>query len=159
MSVRVEELVGANIKAARERVGMNQPQLGEWLAPFLGKPLPRQAIHAAERGQRQFSAAELMAFALVLSVEVADLFRLPLDVEAVEMPSGKSLARSEVESRTRMVFANELDIERIRLTFAELERSAQGLRDHGTTAVDVIRDVHRRLEEEVRLLVRLDGES
>lgn len=94
--MKVEEVVGRRIREARELRGMSQPELGEYLAPLLGKPLPRQAVYAAEQGRRQFTAAELVAFAYVLGVSVQDLFRLPLDLDGFEMPSGSALTREDL---------------------------------------------------------------
>lgn len=67
--------VGLNLKLYREAIGISQAELGRNLEPILGVPWSRQAASAAEKGQRAFAAAELVALAKLLGVEVADFFR------------------------------------------------------------------------------------
>lgn len=72
--MQVSEVVGVRMKDMRESRKMTQEQFGELLGELLGKAWPRQAVSAAERGLRAFTAAEIFAIALVLGVPPGHLF-------------------------------------------------------------------------------------
>lgn len=74
--MRLEEAIGRNVARLREVSGLSQAQLGDALAGYLGKPWSRQAVSAAEKGRRAFTAAELVSLALVLKTSL-DLLMLP----------------------------------------------------------------------------------
>jgi transcriptional regulator with XRE-family HTH domain len=93
--VRVEEVIGKRVKAAREAEGLSQHDLGRRLAPLLGRPWSRQSVSAAEQGQRAFTAVELVALAQALHVSVAMLVSPPGTVAKIELPGGASLDRRE----------------------------------------------------------------
>jgi transcriptional regulator with XRE-family HTH domain len=59
------ELVGRRIVEARRRRGMSQADLGQALAPYLGKPWAKQTVARVEAGTRELSLPELLAIALV----------------------------------------------------------------------------------------------
>ena len=84
--MRVEEVVGRQIAQLRAQRQLSLTDLGEALGRYLGRPWSRQAVHQAERGQRSFTAAELVALALALDTSVPALFRT--DGEHVELPGG-----------------------------------------------------------------------
>jgi transcriptional regulator with XRE-family HTH domain len=84
--MRVEEAVGRQIGHLRAQRQLSLTDLGEALGRYLGRPWSRQAVHQAERGQRSFTAAELVALALALDTSVPALFRT--DEERVELPGG-----------------------------------------------------------------------
>lgn len=90
MGVRLEEVIGGHIADLRSHKEMSQAELGEALGEYLEKPWSRQAIHSAEKGKRAFTAAELVALALVLEAELPDLLEPPLQRrhEDVELPRG-----------------------------------------------------------------------
>ena len=71
--MKIEESIGARIRAERERQGMTLDGLGSEMAHYLGKPWTPQAIWQAEHGKRDFRAAQLLAFALALDVPVVQL--------------------------------------------------------------------------------------
>ncbi|NUK87131.1 helix-turn-helix domain-containing protein [Streptomyces lunaelactis] len=74
--MRLEEAIGRNVARLRETAGLSQAQLGTALAAYLGKPWSRQAVSAAEKGRRAFTAAELVSLALALKTSL-DLLLLP----------------------------------------------------------------------------------
>ena len=76
--VRVEEVVGWQVRERREALGLTQEQFGRQLALYLPRPWSRQAVSAAEKGERSFGAAELVALAAVLHATVGDLLRPPV---------------------------------------------------------------------------------
>lgn len=86
--VRVEEIVGLRIRQAREATEMTQEEFGGMLAKYLGKPWPRQAVSAAEKGHRSFAVAELLACSMSLSIGVMDLLRPPAEQYELTFPSG-----------------------------------------------------------------------
>jgi transcriptional regulator with XRE-family HTH domain len=72
--MKLEELVGERVREARELRGWTQQHLGEQLEPYLGRVWTRQAVSNAEKGGREFTAAELVAFALTLRQRVGWFF-------------------------------------------------------------------------------------
>ncbi|MGF6824009.1 hypothetical protein M2317_002934 [Microbacterium sp. ZKA21] len=81
----LEAVVGANI--ARLRADRTQAALGEALGEHLGSPWSRQAVSAAEKGKRSFTAAELVALARALDASIPDLLHAtgPILVGQVEL--------------------------------------------------------------------------
>jgi transcriptional regulator with XRE-family HTH domain len=84
------ELIGRQMAAARRDQRLTQQQLGERLAPWLGQPWKKQAVAAAEGGDRAFTAAELLALAACLEVPLGYFFSVPpgTEEENVEFPGG-----------------------------------------------------------------------
>lgn len=96
--MKPEEMVGGRVKEIRERLGMTQQQLGEELGPLLGRPWPRQTVSAAENGKRSFTAAELVALAIVLRTQANRLLLAPMELEELEMPGGAYVGRNAVSA-------------------------------------------------------------
>src|SRR3954452_11836691 len=96
--MKPEEMVGQRILEIRERLGMTQQQLGELLGELLGKPWPRQTVSAAEKGKRAFTAAELVALAIVLRTQANRLLLAPMELEQLEMPGGVFVGRNAVSA-------------------------------------------------------------
>ena len=90
--MRVEEAIGRQIARLRAQRQLSLAELGEALGCYLGKPRSRQAVHQAERGQRSFTAAELIALALALDTSVQALFRAEDD--QIELP-GQAISAEE----------------------------------------------------------------
>lgn len=89
--MKIEEVIGYWITQAREDTGLKQAQIGEQLAEHLGKPWSRQAVWAAEKGNRSFTAAELVALAKILGGTVESLLEPPPGVDTVELGTGTAL--------------------------------------------------------------------
>ncbi|MGW3646697.1 helix-turn-helix transcriptional regulator [Streptomyces sp. NPDC000878] len=85
----MEEVIGWNIAKLRTQQELSQADLGEALGVYLEKPWSRQAVHSAEKGKRAFTAAELVAFALVLECEVPFLLAPhgPARTGAIALPN------------------------------------------------------------------------
>lgn len=77
MEKRLEEVIGENVRQRRDRLGYSQAQFGERMGFLLGATWKPQTVSAAEKGRRQFIAAELVTLAHVLNCRVQDL----LDVD------------------------------------------------------------------------------
>jgi len=89
-AVRIEQVIGGAIREWREFTGLTQSQLGQALATHTGIAWSRQAVSAAEAGNRAFSAADLLALALTLKVEFGQLL-CPASLgenQILELPSG-----------------------------------------------------------------------
>ena len=82
--MRVETAIGNQISRFRQSRHMSLTQVGEAMGKYLDRPWSRQAVHQAERGRRAFTAAELIALALVLGTSVPALF--VAEGEPVELP-------------------------------------------------------------------------
>ncbi|MDJ0413829.1 helix-turn-helix domain-containing protein [Rhodococcus opacus] len=102
--MRVEELIGQRVQTLRKNLNdgkeITQEELGARLEPFLGKRWSRQAVSAAEAGQRAFTAVELVALAAVLGTNVAALFALP-STEIVVMPGGREISPDSFDRLAR----------------------------------------------------------
>lgn len=90
--MQIEEVIGANLRQERIQRNMSQPEFGEWIGQALGTAWKPQTVSAAEKGRRQFAAADLVALAHVLDSPVSALLTPPDDVEtiqagAVEIPA------------------------------------------------------------------------
>lgn len=95
--MKPEQVIGRSIRTIRESRGMTQEDLGLRLGKLLVRPWSRQAVSGAERGERAFTGAELLAVAHVLQTWVGALLMPPIEAEQVDMPSGAALTRADVE--------------------------------------------------------------
>jgi len=93
---RIEHVIGVRMYERREELGLTQEQIGEGLGGLLDKPWSRQAVSAAEKGNRAFTAAELVAIAWTLKTTVAWLLTPLLGESGVQMPSGTLLGADQV---------------------------------------------------------------
>jgi transcriptional regulator with XRE-family HTH domain len=116
--LRIEDVIARWITEGREASGMTQLQLGERLGEILGKPWPKQAVSAAEKGRRAFTAAELVAFAVALGCNVETLLQPPMDVDEVTLAEGHPVKSSYL----RTVAATNTDL-------ADLVTSMERLRE------------------------------
>lgn len=78
----IGEVIGWNIRE-RRAARWTQPQFGKLIGTVLPRPWPAQTVSSAEKGERAFAAAELVAIAHLLEVSVANLFSPPLPVQRV----------------------------------------------------------------------------
>jgi transcriptional regulator with XRE-family HTH domain len=108
--VRVEEMVGQRMHDRREARGLTQEQLGKRVSDLLGRSWSRQAVSAAEKGNRAFTAAELVAIAFALGTNVGDLLTPQVTVSEVEMPAGMRLPRDIVVASVLPQLAAEKDL-------------------------------------------------
>jgi transcriptional regulator with XRE-family HTH domain len=97
--VRIEEIVGANMRSVREGAGMTQEELGRQLGQLLGKEWSRQAVSAAEKGGRAFTAAEVVALAFTMNTTAGRLFLPPPGIETVHLSPSFSVAGRELLAR------------------------------------------------------------
>ena len=81
----VQEIVGRRMREFRESRGMTQDQLGEAIGELLGKKWSRQAVSAAEHGDRAFTAVELVAIARAMNAYVGHLFSPAMNVSESEI--------------------------------------------------------------------------
>lgn len=78
----VGEVIGWNIRE-RRAARWTQPEFGRLIGTVLPKQWPAQTVSSAEKGERAFAAAEVVALAHLLEVSVAALFNPPLPVQRV----------------------------------------------------------------------------
>jgi transcriptional regulator with XRE-family HTH domain len=129
VTLRIEEIVGMRIREAREAHEMTQEEFGGELAKYLGKPWPRQAVSQAEKGQRSFTAAELLACSMALECGVEDLFRPPADAFKLTFPSGISVIYDP-----RAHPGEVPDVEKLRASLKTFVQSANEFRRAGAEA-------------------------
>jgi hypothetical protein len=94
--MRVEEFVGQHIRARLTELRMTHEDFGRRLEPYLGKAWSRSAVSVALSGGRAWTAAELVATAIVIGTTPGRLLTPPLDAATIEMPSGKQIPRAEL---------------------------------------------------------------
>jgi transcriptional regulator with XRE-family HTH domain len=102
----IQIAVGKQVIQRREAAGWTQAELGARLEARLGRTWPRQAVSAAEKGRRAFTAAELFAIADALGCGVPDLLRVdpsvqPLDIARVRLESALVEVRQAQASLSR----------------------------------------------------------
>ncbi|MER6199810.1 helix-turn-helix transcriptional regulator [Streptomyces sp. NPDC001586] len=95
--MKIEEVIGVNVARLRDGKEMSQSQLGEALSEHLGKSWSRQAVSAAEKGRRAFTAADLLGLARTLEVSVPSLFLLTdwRASKSVEVAEGVAIKADE----------------------------------------------------------------
>lgn len=95
--MRIEEAIGFNMARLREDAGLTQEQLGKALEPYLGKSWTRQAVSAAEKGRRSFTAAELIALGLALNTSLQFLLMIHPDWLTSLLPGSASVTFNQYE--------------------------------------------------------------
>ena len=94
--VRLEQVIGHRMRERREQMALTQEQAGQRIGELLGRPWPRQAVSAAEKGDRAFTAAELVAIAFALDTNVSWLLTPLAGGLGVEMPSGAAVDQAKL---------------------------------------------------------------
>ena len=124
---RPAQIIGRNVKARRLALGISARELGERLAPLIGREWPRQAVYLAEHGDRAFTADTLTALAVALETTVTDLMDPRGDV--VTLPSGAPVPPSTWAAPAAGVSAAAADVARhaVQAASQELERAAAHL--------------------------------
>jgi transcriptional regulator with XRE-family HTH domain len=79
------EVIGRNVRAAREHRGLTAEAFAERVGEILGSTWPRQTVYLLEAGGRRLAAEEVVAIAIVLDVSIADLFTPPAEVDRLEV--------------------------------------------------------------------------
>lgn len=136
----LEEAVGANIRRMLERAGVTQEAFGQRLATYLESPWTRQAVSAATKGKRAFTAAELVTLAAVLDSTVFELLQVD---EPVRMPNGELMGPETV---SRLLLADENVVQRHTLALA------RAWLDEAAEAENDIRNATIRRDELLRML-------
>lgn len=94
--MKIEEIVGKRMRERREELGLSQSQLGKRIGGHLGRDWPRQAVSAAEAGQRSFGIADMVVLAHVLGISIGHLVTPPAGLPQVEMAPGVFAERDVV---------------------------------------------------------------
>lgn len=129
-------MIGRNMRRVREGRGLSQTDLGQAVTEQLGKPWSRQAVSAAEKGRRYFTAADLMALARILDTSLPSLLLLAgRDASEVDLAEGAHVPAEEYQRR---ILAGIEDAGRA-LTSSDLEELQ--------AVADKMRDSHRRAAE------------
>lgn len=142
--MKVEEIVGANIAARREALGWSQAELGERIAPTIGKVWTRQTVSAAEKGGRAFTAGEITALAVTLETGIARLFNANLADERITLPSGNEIDRADMP-----VLGGASDATSVNLP--EIAEAAAILADSNDLVVQLGHEAQERLDRMVSL--------
>lgn len=94
MCVRIEEVIGQRIRDRRIELGRSQESVAKAVGAQLGREWTRQAVSAAEKGKRSFTASELAAIAHVLVTNIPALFTPPAGEDRVELGDGAYMDRA-----------------------------------------------------------------
>jgi transcriptional regulator with XRE-family HTH domain len=146
--VRIEDVIGYWITKGREETGMTQGQIGEELGRYLEKPWPRQAVSAAEKGRRSFTAAELVAFSAVLGCNVETLLQPPEGVTGITLGNEKTLNSRHL--RTTVSTNTDLEelvraVNDLRRQFPAVRAAAENLSEEVGAADDLLERAVREL--------------
>lgn len=158
--MKIEEAIGKNVLGIREDRDMSQAELGEALAAYLGKPWSRQAVSAAEKGRRAFTAAELLALAHVLDTTLYRLMTPPVEALHVEMPAeGVTVSTRTLTRMALPTGATETAFEQVDVSLqhvADVLERISGLAADGKAALSL---AHRALADAARsMAVRTEKE-
>ncbi|WP_155289380.1 helix-turn-helix transcriptional regulator [Rhodococcoides fascians] len=141
--MKIESVVGESIRQGRKVAGMRQEEFGAALEPFLGRAWSRQAVSTAEQGGRSFTSVELVVIAKVLNTSVSDLFLLPPSVDEIELPTGESIAASQMFELSHGAYAaqdtdQQLDeaLEEVRQAIASTQEASAAAMSTGA-ALDI----------------------
>lgn len=136
--MQIEQVIGTRIATAREQSGITQGELGKRVGEWLGQDWTRQAIWAAEKGKRSFTAAELITFSYALNVAPDFLLTPPVEVREVHLPSGAVISRHEFNNHTLPSKESSEVFQDMETTLSDLhERAQQMIDDIGTLAINV----------------------
>jgi transcriptional regulator with XRE-family HTH domain len=83
--MEIEQIIGDHIREARTKLGWTQVQLGVHMLALLGEAWSPQAVSQAEKGARDFRAADLFALAVALDQPVEWFLSIP-EGEKVDLP-------------------------------------------------------------------------
>jgi transcriptional regulator with XRE-family HTH domain len=142
--MRIEEVIGRRIRKARKLRHADIPSqaaLGEKMAEYLGTPWSRQAVSYAEKGQRDFKAAELAALALSLKVPLVWLIEPP-EGSTVEIAEGGPAIPSEAVNRFLGMRSGTHDKDALITTLFKIRDEAEDILD--AYGMDVRTDEEKR---------------
>lgn len=96
--MRIEEQIGRRVRDRLAELKMTHREFGERMGRYLGKPWSRSAVSVALKGDRAWTASEILAAAAILMVTPGNLLSPQDDLEPIEFPSGETLTRDELAS-------------------------------------------------------------
>jgi len=85
MNWSVTKVIGQNVRARRDELGMTAASLGESIGEIFDKPWPRQTVYMMENGERAMTANDLVAVAHVLQTTPAQLLAPPIEAKVVHV--------------------------------------------------------------------------
>lgn len=91
-----DEILAANLRAARARVKLDQAVVVERMRALGYTTWHRQTMGKIERGDRRLLAGEVMALAWVLGVTIFELMKPAESAGLVEFPSGERIAAHSI---------------------------------------------------------------
>lgn len=139
--MRIEEVIGQRVKAAREAAGMSLKEVGVAVGEYLDRAWTAQAVWQAEHGQRDFKAAHLLALALVLEIPVVQLLA-PLSAgESIDIDS-----HTITEDESQRLFMAVASPGAAAL-FLELDRRLTAIADRLRMGAEQQRELVREIDE------------
>jgi transcriptional regulator with XRE-family HTH domain len=145
--VRVEESVGQRVRARRDELGMTQEEFGRRVGQLLGRPWSRSTVSVAEKGDRAWAAADLVAVAIVLQATVGELFRPPSGETAVSLGGEDPVPRDMLFAVSTARPREDLNFAAIQETLSRLEDSLARGRDSDVESLKLARDLDGYLME------------
>lgn len=143
--MRIEEVIGQRIRDVREINDVTQQQLGQRLGELLGKEWSRQAVSSAEKGERAFTAVELVAIARALGTTVPRLMTPPLHARSIELPSGAEIGRTEVVDAALPRASAEENFDAADENLRSLAENLQVLMNAGQNSMRHVELIHKHL--------------
>lgn len=161
MSSSVPEIIGANVKARRNELGMSARALGEQLGECLPRkdgstrPWPTSAVFQLESGGRGMTPEEVAALARVLDCPISDLYVLEDRTEEVRVGNATVPA-----SEWRVLPAASSVDDRVALRlFHAAENVHNSMRQSEALWRNLVNDVRAAARESTVLRERIEEEA
>jgi transcriptional regulator with XRE-family HTH domain len=147
--VRLEQVIGRRMRERREAMALTQEQAGQRIGELLGRPWPRQAVSAAEKGDRAFTAAELVAIAFALQTTVSWLLTPFAGDSGISMPGGAVIGQTELVAAVLPQISAEGDnTDAARQTLVDLGQKIMQNARAFDLLMDDVRDLYRYLMQQ-----------
>ena len=117
--------------------------------PLLGRPWSRQAVSAAEKGERSFGAAELVALAAVLHATVGDLLRPPVQEAAVDLGGPDMVPRDMLLALVTARLREDMNLAAIHETLDVLADSLARSQENDARALKAAQDLDMLITQRV----------
>jgi transcriptional regulator with XRE-family HTH domain len=155
--VRLEEVIGHRMRERREAMAITQEQAGRRIGELLGRSWPRQAVSAAEKGDRSFTAAELVAIAFAFQTTVSWLLTPLAGDSGVTMPSGAVIDQTKLITAVLPQFSVEGDnTDAIRQVLVDLGQKIMENAQAFDRLMDDVRVLYRYVMQQGGGTLRMD---
>jgi transcriptional regulator with XRE-family HTH domain len=153
------DMVGRNLKRAREIRGLTQEQAAEQLEPWLGARWSKANFSRAEARGRRFDADQIAAFAAAFELPLTFFWEPPESVDTIKVGE-RELSAADVRRALRAAaFADSMDVIDLRAQARFQRKRAKALRANELEGYDNPKEEALRAEAFAEVLEEEAGES